>query len=61
MLTDWRNPNIGEQFDTCGTDVVQSCDDLCVVAEVDGDRILINDGGVIIAIDEWTKDFLERD
>lgn len=54
MLSDWRNLNVG-------TDAVECDDDLCVVAEVDGDRILINDGGVIIAIDEWTKDLLERD
>ena len=54
MLTDWRNQNVE-------TDAVQRDDDVCVVAEVDGDRILINDGGVIIAIDEWTKDLLERD
>ena len=54
MLRDWENQNVG-------TDAVECCDDLCVVAEVDGDCILINDGGVIIAIDEWTKDLLERD
>ena len=54
MLSDWINQNVG-------TDAVHSDDEVCVVAEVDGDRILINDGGVIIAIDEWTKDLLERD
>ena len=54
MISDWGNQNVG-------TDAVQSNDEVCVVAEVDGDHILINDGGVIIAIDEWAKDLLERD
>lgn len=61
MLSDWGNQNVGEQVNACGTDAVECCDDLCVVAEVDGNRILINDGGVIIAIDEWTKELFERD